>query len=227
MTAISGSRRMKKDIEELILDSFTAGPDLFADYPAKKAVNVLISFFCSLNPLLRWRSVTCTGGLVAGMAEENIEDARIIMRRFMWMLNEESGGIGWGAPEAMGEIMARSPRLAEEYHRILISYLDEGGNYLDHEPIQDGVLWGILRLAESSPTLLVSAPPLIRPFLTSPSPVKRGLACTISGLLEDSHSRDILEQLILDKTVIKLYKDSDIRDYVVGNLARNAFDRLP
>ena len=60
------------------------------------------------------------GEVVSKIAENDLEFARIIMRRPMLNLNDESGGIGWGAPEAMGEIMARSEKLAEEYHKILI-----------------------------------------------------------------------------------------------------------
>jgi len=40
------------------------------------------------------------------------------MRRLMWNLNDESGGIGWGNPEAMGEILACHEALANEYAPI-------------------------------------------------------------------------------------------------------------
>ena len=74
------------------------------------------------------------------------------MRRLMWNLNDESGGIGWRArPEAMGEIVARSERLADEYGHILISYLDPDGNYLEHPLLQRGLLWGIGRFAHARP----------------------------------------------------------------------------
>ncbi len=37
------------------------------------------------------------------------------MRRFLWSLNDESGGIGRARPEAMAECMCRDVRLADEY----------------------------------------------------------------------------------------------------------------
>jgi len=58
-----------------------------------------------------------------------MESARVIMRRLMWSLNDESGGIGWGAPEAMGEIMARHEQLTKEYSAILGSYIREDGKF--------------------------------------------------------------------------------------------------
>jgi hypothetical protein len=45
------------------------------------------------------------GEVMAHLADKDMESARVIMRRLMWSLNDESGGIGWGAPEAMGEIV--------------------------------------------------------------------------------------------------------------------------
>ena len=70
------------------------------------------------------------GAVVEKLAWEDMEGARVIMRRLMWSLNEESGGIGWGAPEAMAEIMARHLELAREYSHMLISYMDYEGNFL-------------------------------------------------------------------------------------------------
>ncbi len=80
-----------------------------------------------------------------------MEKARIVLRRIMWNLNDESGGIGWGSPEAMGEILGQSPELAREFNSILFSYLDPDGNYLEHEMLQRGVLWGIGTYLESNP----------------------------------------------------------------------------
>ena len=68
------------------------------------------------------------------------------MRRLMWSLNDESGSIGWGAPEAMAEIMARNKKLADEYYKILISYSEQGKNYLEHEGLQRSVRRGIERI---------------------------------------------------------------------------------
>jgi len=80
----------------------------------------------------------------------------------MLSLTEESGGIGWGAPEAMGEIMARSEKLAEEYHKILISYTLGGGNELDFEDLQKDVIAGLKRLSQVHPELVKEVEHLLR-----------------------------------------------------------------
>jgi hypothetical protein len=82
------------------------------------------------------------------------------MRRMIWNLNDESGGIGWGSPETMGESMACHNRLAGEYHRILVSYIRPDGNFLEHPELQKGLLWGLARLAAVQPELARKRRPL-------------------------------------------------------------------
>jgi hypothetical protein len=106
-----------------------------------------------------------------------MEKARILMRRIMWNLNDESGGIGWGSPEAMGEILSKSPELAGEFKSILFSYLDPKGNFIEHEALQRGVLWGIGTYVKASPQdLNKTTQGLIVSHLLSPDPIKRGYA---------------------------------------------------
>lgn len=48
-------------------------------------------------------------------------------RRLMWHMNEESGNIGWGIPEAFAEILAQHRRLGDEFYPILNSYVIDTG----------------------------------------------------------------------------------------------------
>ena len=123
-------------------------------FPTGKLINTLFSFLFSTNKTVKANTITAMGEVVSKIAEDDIESARIIMRRLMLNLNDESGGIGWGAPEAMGEIMARNEKMAEEYYKILISYTPGGGNYLDFEDLQKDVIAGLKRLSAVHPELV-------------------------------------------------------------------------
>lgn len=123
-------------------------------FDPRKTVNALFSFLCSTDKRIKDRTITAMGEVIAKIAEDDIKFARTVMRRLMLSLTEESGGIGWGAPEAMGEIMARSEKLAEEYHKILISYTLGGGNELDFEELQKDVIAGLKRLSRVHPELV-------------------------------------------------------------------------
>ncbi|MEE4363572.1 MAG: hypothetical protein V2J08_06540 [Desulfotignum sp.] len=117
--------------------------DRLAKIPDMQLVGHLFSHFYTTSDLIRFRSITAMGLLGKRLAAGHMENARNLMRRLMWNLNDESGGIGWGSAEAMGEIMGRSPALAEEYASILFSFLDPKANYIDNPLLQQGVLWGI------------------------------------------------------------------------------------
>ncbi|MBF0210974.1 MAG: hypothetical protein HQK68_08835 [Desulfamplus sp.] len=151
-----GIRKVKQQVYELLLldDEKKAVEELLKISPAK-SINPLFSFIQNSDEAIKWRAIRGMGQVVAQMASNNLESARVVMRRLMWSLNDESGGIGWGAPEAMGEIMAQDKRLYDEYYKILLSYLDEDGNFLEYEPLRKGAIWAVERL--SSPVLLFSS----------------------------------------------------------------------
>ncbi|MFQ9869079.1 MAG: hypothetical protein ACLRWP_20725 [Bilophila wadsworthia] len=47
------------------------------------------------------RAASAPGKAVSRMADEHIEEARNVVRRLMWHMNEESGNIGWGIPKPL------------------------------------------------------------------------------------------------------------------------------
>ena len=175
--------------------------------PLRKVVNALFPFFCSKDPLHFWQAVTAMGAVVSLLAEENMESARVVMRRLMWSLNDESGGIGWGSGEAMGESMARNDRLAEEYACILISYINPCGNFIDNPELQKGILWGLGRLAQDRPIRAAGASALLVPFLSSPDPVLRGLAAWTAGALPGTATKPLLIGLSSDNEVIPFIRE--------------------
>lgn len=92
--------------------------------------------------------------------KESQEFARTVLRRLLWHMNEESGNIGWGIPEALGECLAQNEALAEQYHRILISYildLDHGSNFCDYAPLRRSCFKAIDRLLAAWPAYLPAA----------------------------------------------------------------------
>jgi hypothetical protein len=169
-----------------------------ARLPLMKGINALFPFLYHMDGEIRRRAVVALGCLVAELAETDLDEARNVIRRLMWNLNEESGGIGWGSPEAMSEILARHESLAREYVHILASYTREDGNYLDNEVLQQGLLWGIGRVLRRWPDLIRRAEPHIVPYLASGDPLVRGLAAGLLGELREGRARGDLEGLLRD-----------------------------
>ena len=221
-------RQLKKKIEKLLMqEDFERGLAEVAAIPARKAVNPLFSFLCSTDDTLKWRAVTAMGEVVHRLAEKDIESARVIMRRLMWHLNDESGGIGWGCPEAMGEIMALNEKLADEFWCILISYAQPEGNYLEHPTLQRGLLWGIGRMAHARPQLLRDSADYLQPFLQADDPHLRGLAAWAAGALRQKEYTYLLETLASDNQNLNIFLDRQLRSCSVAELAKAALLNTP
>lgn len=232
-----GGRAIKKEVLALL----QAGGDLelirseVRRYRAIDVVNVLFSAICRSDQLVRWLAVSCMGESVARMAMEDLESARNIMRRLLWSLNDESGGIGWGAPESMAESMCCHDILAGEYVHMLLSYmLEDGeevcqdGNYLEHVVLQRGLLWGVNRLAACRPELLHDRgiATILPPYLHAVDSDVRGLAVltAVNLRLVSVHSR--LEQLVEETEVFTVYDDGTFLHMEIGSLARQGLERL-
>jgi len=215
-----GRSLKRKVLHVLQAGDDSQGIELIGSIPPRRLINPLFSFLCSTEPQVKWRAVKAIGEVVKNIAEEDMESARVIMRRMIWNLNDESGGIGWGLPEAMGEVMARHEGLAGEYFMILESYIRKDGNLIEHGPLQRGVLWGLGRLAQERPELLRNTTPHVQPFLSSEDPVLRGLAAWIMGFLGGIHDNIILAELETDETEVTLYVNGTERTYRISELVR-------
>ena len=206
---IKEKRVVQKILEKQTLVSIL---DHLAAMPAVAIINALFSGICHANKVIRWHAVVAMGATLARLADEDMEKARIVMRRFMWSLNDESGGIGWGAPESMAEAMRRHQGLAEEYCHILVAFMREEGFYLEHPPLQYGLLWGIARLAETRAALLLQkkADLYLPPYLREQDATVRGLAAyALATLASKDACRDLRELSGLPRTVSVYCPDQD------------------
>jgi len=218
-----GGRSLKKELFDLLnqgdLDKALAE---IGRLPPRQIINPLLSFIQSGNEKVKWGAVKAAGSVVSHLADSDLEATRVIMRRLMWNLNDESGGIGWGSPEVMGEILATHSGLAQEYAHILLSYAREDGNYLEHEGLQRGLLWGIGRLSEKRPELVRGASALLLPYLESRDEVIRGQAARIMGLLQVKEARPVLRELTWDDSALVTMLGNELTTIRVKDLAEEA-----
>lgn len=217
------TRQIKKQVRDLLRHpDYAICIKEICGFPYRQVVNPLFSFLYSLDEQVRWRTVSAMGAVVSLLAESEMEPARIIMRRFMWNLNDESGGIGWGSPEAMGEIMALNSNLADEYAHILISYIRPDGNFLEHADLQRGVIWGVGRLAHARPPIVADSASYLIPYMNSTDPLLRGYALWAAGALPIEATREAIEELRGDDAKIILYLNGRFLEYKIKRLVEKA-----
>ncbi|MBU1230677.1 MAG: HEAT repeat domain-containing protein [Proteobacteria bacterium] len=234
------SRDLKRALRDILSgDGWAEGLAGLDGVPARRLTGPLFSLLLDPSAVVRWRAVQAFGRTVARMAEsppaehapgQGLEAARVVLRQCIWRLNEESGGVGWGVPEALGETLARHRRLALEFHRVLASYVREEehgeGNSLDHVPLRRGVYWALGRLAQEHPDLLAQEISTLRAGLEEDDGACRGLAAWTLGLLGAGAQAPALEALRGDMAEVELFREGELHATTVGALADEALERL-
>ena len=229
-------RQLKHQVVSLLQrENLAAVNQNLSSYDQKSLVSPLISCLCHTDERVRWYSVSALGPVINAIAAQEFEAARLVMRRFLWMLNDESGGIGWGVPEALSEAMYHNERLAAEYMHMLVSYarsdgpeLFQDGNFIELPLLQRGVLWGLCRLAEKYREQLVNieAHENIGFYLSSEDAQVRGMASLLCGRLGRGEFMSSLQLLSEDPETVWIYMDGQLVKHSVGTLARAALSTL-
>lgn len=231
-------RELKRQVSDLLaaLDTEERLEPILALDPAS-ATGPLFAALLHPDQLIRWRAATALGATTAALAGRRPEDARTVMRRFMWHMNEESGNIGWGIPEAMGEATARSGLLAGEYGRILCSYVHDfeglaDSTWIDHPPLRAGAYWGIARLAETQPDIARAiVPDLVAGLATgphTPEPLARETDLAKAhilmalAVLRPREAAGAVQALAGSTAPVTIYRNYHLHPTTLGELARAA-----
>ncbi|HET6921615.1 MAG TPA: hypothetical protein VFI16_00580, partial [Anaeromyxobacteraceae bacterium] len=78
----AGSPGLKRSAEALLrADDFEMRLAARLELPARRAVTPLLSFLCSPEAIVRWRAVRALGVVVSRLAGEDLEAARVVMRK--------------------------------------------------------------------------------------------------------------------------------------------------
>jgi hypothetical protein len=228
--------RIKNELVDILRKAdFSEILESLNGYSDRDLLNFLFSALCHQEELVRWHAVSAFGRVVDRIAMKDPESARIVMRRLLWSLNDESGGIGWGAPEALAEIMFQNEALFREYLHMLLSYMHEDGpdlfqdgNYLELPQLQRGVVWGVGRLAEKYKDILKvkGVADDLLPYLRSPDAPVRGISAWSLGILRARSAGEPMQRLLNDHGFVSLYSQGEIIDTTVSKLVRQALDDI-
>jgi len=178
----------------------------------RSKMRYLLRLLYSGDDLTKWRAVEGVGEVVCKMAEVDLEGARIIIRSLLWSINDESGGIGWGAPECIGEIVYRRPELFGEYASIIISYADE-------EMLRPGVMWAAGKIALASVDLVHKYIPQLVAFLDDPNPLVRGYAVLLMINVGSRVDMSRYCLLLEDNNTIPVYENNNLSYISIAGLA--------
>ncbi|RJQ43608.1 MAG: hypothetical protein C4534_07880 [Gaiellales bacterium] len=187
-----------------------------------KALNRLISFAMNKDELVCWHAIEAMGVAAGLLSRINLEAVRNTVRRILWSAREESGGMGWSAPELLGEIVSANPRGFDDMPPIIVSLHteDEEGVFLR------GVLWAVRRMAEGGVTGVEGADEVVRLGLRRDEADIRGLAAMAAAALRTPGAAELVEGLAEDERSFRYYQDGEYVEARVGDVARQALEMI-
>jgi len=177
----------------------------------------LVALAYNKDELLCWRAIEGMGAAAAAVARDNREAVRTVAQRILWSAREESGGMGWSAPELLAEIAIASPRYFTDIPPIIVSLHAE-----DEEKVfLKGVLRAVGRMGEAGITEIADCNDLIRRSLSHEDPEVRGLAVWAASRAEVD-AKDTIRSMTGDGGELRLYENGELETTTVGALAREA-----
>jgi len=211
---------VKRELRKLLTERRL---DAIAELAAQKtrALGTLLSLTFDADPQIGWRAVEAMGVAAARIADVEPGPVREHLRRLMWLLSEESGGICWRAPEAMAEIIRQHPALFADYIPIVIHLLLETEEE-DLRHFRAGILWAIGRLGASGNDYVSEALPAITAALDHPDPQVRGMSVWCLAQLGQTGVLAGRSDLRIDDGAVDLYEDGVLMRTSVGRLSRRA-----
>jgi len=184
-----------------------------------KIINILISLSYDKNKYISWRAIEAIGLLSKEIAKSDTETVRNIVGRLLWMIRDESGGIGWSVPETLGEIVRNNPQLCADIAPIIASFHDE-------KMLTAGVLWALGRIGKINDETVGYAIPIILPYLQSADHTLRSYAAFALGRVGAIGAVSKLEQLRSDDNEVTFYEYGDLHRKTVGRFAEEALEKL-
>lgn len=194
---------------------------------SRKALSLLVRMAYDKETLVGWRAIKAAGRVSKALATIDREFLRITVRKLLWSLSDESGGIGWSAPELLGEIVSSDPAGFADIVPLIAEVYD-----IEEETFRPGVVYALTRIAEVSPESVACYQKIIVRSLVDKNPLMKIYALELVALLWNNVCRnnlwsleyqDKLKRVVIsmsnDTEVAWVYKNSAFIDVRVGELS--------
>lgn len=185
----------------------------------KKVFSILISFTYDKEDLLCWRAIEAIGKVSRAVAEKHPSTVRNVVQRLLWSMSEESGGIGWSAPEMLGEIAKNNPLACADIPPIILSFHKE-------ENFLGGVLWSMGRMADAGIESAKGAAELAIKYLAHKDPSVRGLALYALSKIKKCEMSGRIKDMVHDDDWFSIYENHELRKVRVGDFAKKVLKSI-
>jgi hypothetical protein len=207
------TRLSKADVKVLLERRDFAALDRWAQ-SARNPQRILMSLVFERDELSRWRAIEAYARVTAML--DDPEKVRATIRRILWLMNDESGGLAWHGPEMIAEILVRVPGLIPEFADLLPWFLRE-------EPFERGAHYALYRLAAVDREVFRSSANELQSSLEHPDPATRAYAAlALETMGVDVHGKATVGQG--DQGSFKVYDfdSGQLRETTVARILQSA-----
>ncbi len=217
----TSQRARQKEIVSRFLQSHDITSILKWAQTVRNPLSILSSMLFSNDQLLVWRTIDALGHVTALLDKNRHDTIHQLVRHNFWMMNDESGNIGWHAPETIGEILYHVPTLIPEFGKLLLSYTDE-------EPFERGTHWAIARVSQRQPSVYADSIDIIIPSLKNPDAQVRGYTLLTLQWINPSDVIQEIKELTGDTSAFDWYDSNTgmIQKETVGEIAKNIMSQF-
>jgi hypothetical protein len=186
----------------------------------RRVVSLLVRISYDKETLAGWRAIKAVGLIAQELVRTDYEYLRNTIRKLRWSLSDESGGIGWSAPELIGEIVCADPRRFADIVPLIADVYT-----IEEDVFRPGVLYAFSRIAESAPDLVAPFSDIINDALNDKNALVRFYALEAIRKLKSVPdlpiTADVIKKLIHDNSEVWVYQGDAFINAVVGEMAKN------
>jgi hypothetical protein len=188
----------------------------------RRVVSLLVRMAYDKDTLVGWRAIKTIGISAKVFVKTDYDFLRETVRKLLWSLSDESGGIGWAAPEILGEIVSADPERFGDIIPLIAEVYD-----IEEKVFRPGILYALGKIAEISPDLVMPFKGLIRRALSEGEPLSRVFALDLQKTLksrlgkEDMNDPEIMQNLLSDHSEAWVYKNDCFVSVEIGEYTRS------
>ncbi len=192
----------------------------------RRILSLLVRFAYDKDTLVGWRAIKAIGLAARVLVRTDYEFLRETCRKLLWSLTDESGGIGWAAPEILGEIVSADPRRFSDIIPLIAEVYD-----IEEKTFRPGVLYALGRVAEVAPDLVMPFKDLISRALSEGEPASRVFAIDLLKILKNNLCKEdldnidkIMRNVISDRSEAWIYRIDGFESIEIGEYVTSYFE---
>jgi hypothetical protein len=200
----------------------------------RKVLSALVRLAYDKDTLVGWRAIKAAGLAARVLVTKDHEFLRDACRKLLWSLTDESGGIGWSAPELLGEIVSADPGRFADIIPLIAQVYD-----IEEKVFRPGIVYAFCRIAESSPQPVAQYQKIIISSLVDEDPLTRIHGLRLVDLLWQAEEarqswspqycdrvRSLVASLQNDFAEAWIYGDHDFLSLTVAEVADKVVNKI-